>query len=95
MQDDAMTGLSTHPSHRTLLLSWLALVILSVITVSASGLPHPQLTALVVLLAGFSKAWIIIDQFMELRHSTRIWRLLMLGWPLVMAIAIGAGIASR
>lgn len=84
---------STSP--RILILSWLGLVALSITTVLAADLEFRLLAGGIVLLAGFSKALIIIDRFMELRHASLFWRLLMLGWPLVMALSIGLGMLSR
>lgn len=82
-------------SHKALALSWLALVVLSVITVTAGNYNSLMLPAIVVLLAGISKAWVIIDHFMELRRGPHTWKIAMLGWPFVMAIAIGVTFAGR
>lgn len=82
-------------TRRRLTLSWIALAVLSVITVSAGELELRLLAGAIVLIAGFCKAWIIIDQFMELRQVKLRWRLLMLGWPLAMALCIGIGMINR
>ena len=34
------------------------------------------------------KAWLITDGFMELRHAPRLWRGLLLAWPLTMALGV-------
>lgn len=36
----------------------------------------------------FVKGWVIINDFMELRHAPRLWRNLLLAWLLVMTIMI-------
>lgn len=90
-----MTATPAHRLHRTLTLSWIALVILSVITVVAGDFDQRLLAGLIVLCAGLAKAWLIIDHFMELRQGPRFWHLLLLGWPLAMALAIGAGFILR
>lgn len=78
-----------------LLGAWIALVILSVTTVLAGRFDGAVLPAAIVVLAGLAKAWIIVDRFMELRHAPRFWRFLVLGWPLMMALAIAAGLVGR
>lgn len=79
-----------HISRKTLAVAWIGLVILSVVTVVAGGFSQHRLAGMLVLLAGLSKGWIIIDHFMELRHAHPGWRLIMMGWPVVMALTIGA-----
>ncbi|MNP87539.1 hypothetical protein D3C76_1885000 [compost metagenome] len=37
-----------------------------------------------ILLVALGKAWLISDGFMELRHAPRLWRRLMLAWPLLL-----------
>jgi len=41
-----------------------------------------------VMAIALIKAWLITDGFMELRHAPRLWRLLLLCWPLAMATGI-------
>ncbi|WP_095111221.1 cytochrome C oxidase subunit IV family protein [Pseudomonas sp. Irchel 3E20] len=65
---------------------WLGLVLLSITTVALgqqAGWP-----ALILLLA-VAKAWMITDGFMELRHGPRLWRGLLLGWPVVLVGVVG------
>lgn len=79
-----------HVSRKTLAAAWVGLVLLSLVTVIAGGFSHARLAALLVLLAGLGKGWLIVDHFMELRHAHPGWRLIMLAWPVVMALTIGA-----
>lgn len=88
-----MTDLSG--SNTTLILSWIGLVALSIISVAAGNFEYRLLAGVIVLAAGFSKAWIIIDCFMELRHARRFWRYMLIGWPVAMAMCIGLSMASR
>ena len=37
-----------------------------------------------ILLVGLGKAWLISDGFMELRRAPRLWRYLLMGWPLTL-----------
>lgn len=68
-----------------LLVCWALLVSLSAGTVlaGAAGL------WLVVLLLAAAKAWLIADGFMELRHAPWRWRLMLLGWAMVLALLVG------
>jgi hypothetical protein len=73
---------------RTLILSWLGLVALSVASVQLGNRGATLSLAALVLLAALGKAWLITDGFMELRHAPRLWRGLLLGWPLTMAAGV-------
>lgn len=63
-----------------LLACWVVLLLLSVGTVmsGAAGLWW------VVVLVAVGKAWVITDEFMDLRHAPWGWRAAMLAWPLVL-----------
>lgn len=75
-----------------LLICWAALATLSLGTLLlAQGLLRWPLSLLVLLLA-VAKAWLITEGFMELRHAPRLWRRLLLGWPLVLALLLGLGL---
>lgn len=43
-----------------------------------------------VLLVAIFKSGLIIDGFMELRHTQRRWRMIMYGWPLAMSMIIAS-----
>nr|WP_298108151.1 cytochrome C oxidase subunit IV family protein [uncultured Pseudomonas sp.] len=73
---------------RTLILSWLGLVALSVASVQLGNRGATLSLAALVLLAALGKAWLITDGFMELRHAPRLWCGLLLGWPLTMAVGV-------
>ncbi len=65
---------------------WLGLVLLSITTVALgqqAGWPS------LILLLAVAKAWMITDGFMELRHGPRLWRGLLLGWPVVLVGVVG------
>jgi hypothetical protein len=47
-----------------------------------------QVTA--VLAVAIIKSGLIIDGFMELRHTQTRWRVIMYGWPLAMSLIIAA-----
>ncbi|MBP5076483.1 cytochrome C oxidase subunit IV family protein [Pseudomonas chlororaphis] len=77
---------------RFLLSCWAALASLSLGTVwlgSWLGQGAPRGVALLILLLAVAKAWLIADGFMELRHGPRLWRWLLLGWPLALALLLG------
>jgi uncharacterized membrane protein len=73
---------------KVLLVCWLVLTVLCVSTILLGNAGPTPLLTLAVLLVAVSKAWLIADSFMELRHASRLWRGLMLSWPLVMAAGI-------
>ena len=73
---------------RTLILCWLGLALLSVASVQLGNSGATLSLAALVLLAALGKAWLITDGFMELRHAPRLWRGLLLGWPLTMAAGV-------
>ncbi|WP_422630806.1 cytochrome C oxidase subunit IV family protein [Pseudomonas mucidolens] len=71
---------------RWLLGCWVVLVGLSVGTVvfGAAGLGWG------VLLVAVGKAWVIADGFMEMRHAPWGWRGVLLAWPVVLVVGVGA-----
>lgn len=71
-----------------LLCCWLSLAALSVASVLLGNAGASLLLAGGVLLAALAKAWLIADAFMELRHAPRLWRGLLLAWPVAMAAGI-------
>jgi len=73
---------------RTLILCWLGLAVLSVTSVQLGNSGATLVLVASVLLAALGKAWLITDGFMELRHAPRLWRGLLLGWPLVMGLGV-------
>ncbi|MCF7203631.1 cytochrome C oxidase subunit IV family protein [Pseudomonas oligotrophica] len=64
---------------------WLGLAALSTLTVLLGGSGSGLLLGAAILAAALGKAWLITEGFMELRHAPRLWRLLLLGWPLLLA----------
>nr|WP_298163749.1 cytochrome C oxidase subunit IV family protein [uncultured Pseudomonas sp.] len=73
---------------RKLIYCWLGLAVLSVASVQLGNSRATLLLAACVLLAALGKAWLITDGFMELRHAPRLWRGLLLAWPLAMALGV-------
>lgn len=73
---------------RTLILCWLGLALLSVASVQLGNSGATLVLVASVLLAALGKAWLITDGFMELRHAPRLWRGLLLGWPLAMGLGV-------
>ncbi|MGE7958286.1 cytochrome C oxidase subunit IV family protein [Pseudomonas sp. NPDC089530] len=78
---------------RVSLICWVALVGLSLGTVWLGGWLERgaarEPLALLILLLAVAKAWLIADGFMELRHGPLLWRALLLGWPLALAMLLG------
>ncbi|MCW3149780.1 cytochrome C oxidase subunit IV family protein [Stutzerimonas stutzeri] len=67
---------------------WLGLALLSVATVLLGSSGSTLLLGAAILLVALGKAWLITEGFMELRHAPRLWRLLLLAWPLLIAVVV-------
>ncbi len=67
---------------KVLIVCWLALVVATAVTVyfGASAMTLASQVAAVLTVAVI-KSGLIIDGFMELRHTQRRWRVIMYGWP--------------
>lgn len=66
---------------------WLLLLVVTGVTygLGESGqMGHASmLPVLGIFGIAFAKGWVIINDFMELRHAPKLWRNLLLGWLLV------------
>lgn len=67
---------------------WLGLALLSITTVLLGSAGSTLLLGGTILLVALSKAWLITEGFMELRHAPRLWRLLLLAWPLLITLIV-------
>ena len=76
---------------KVLVFCWVALVVATAATVyfGANAMTLASQVAAVLLVAIF-KSGLIIDGFMELRHTQRRWRMIMYGWPLAMSVIIAS-----
>ena len=74
---------------KVLFFCWIALVVATAATVyfGANAMTLGSQVATVLIVAIF-KSGLIIDGFMELRHTQRRWRMIMYGWPLAMSVII-------
>ncbi|HEJ1188933.1 TPA: cytochrome C oxidase subunit IV family protein [Pseudomonas aeruginosa] len=77
---------------RTLTLCWLALLALAVTGVLLGGAGDSPWLLAAVLACAVAKGWLIGERFMELAHAPALWRHLLLAWPLLMALAVGAAL---
>jgi hypothetical protein len=71
-----------------LIACWMALAVLSTGTVALGQVAASGLVSIAILAVAVTKAWLIADGFMELRHAPQLWRRLVLSWAVVLAIAI-------
>lgn len=83
-----MSCIKTTLNRHILLLSWLALVVLSLLSVTL-GEETSRWAVYGILLAAMLKGWLIVDHFMELRHVRLFWRMLLLAWPVTVVFIIG------
>lgn len=76
---------------KVLIFCWLALVVATAATVyfGANAMTLGSQVGAVLTVAVI-KSGLIIDGFMELRHTQTRWRVIMYGWPLAMSLIIAA-----
>jgi hypothetical protein len=79
---------------RVLIACWMTLAVLSIGTVALGQVAATGLVSIAILAVAVTKAWLIADGFMELRHAPRLWRWLVLSWAALLAIVIGVVISS-
>ncbi|MBT2295823.1 cytochrome C oxidase subunit IV family protein [Pseudomonas fluorescens] len=79
---------------RVLITCWMALAVLSTGTVALGQIAATGLVSIAILVVAVTKAWLIADGFMELRHAPRLWRWLVLSWAALLATVIGGVIIS-
>lgn len=73
---------------RVLIVCWMTLAVLSIGTVALGQAAATGLVSIAILAVAVTKAWLIADGFMELRHAPRLWRWLVLSWAALLAIVI-------
>ncbi|WP_439124979.1 MAG: cytochrome C oxidase subunit IV family protein [Pseudomonas rhizophila] len=73
---------------RVLIVCWMTLAVLSIGTVALGQVAATGLVSIAILAVAVTKAWLIADGFMELRHAPRLWRWLVLSWAALLAIVI-------
>lgn len=74
---------------RVLIACWMTLAVLSTGTVALGQIAATGLVSIAILVIAVTKAWLIADGFMELRHAPRLWRRLVLSWAALLATVIG------
>ncbi|MNC64744.1 hypothetical protein D3C75_1149730 [compost metagenome] len=67
----------------------MTLAVLSTGTVALGQIAATGLVSIAILVVAVTKAWLIADGFMELRHAPRLWRRLVLSWAALLATVIG------
>ena len=79
---------------RVLIACWMALAVLSTGTVALGQVAASALVSIAILAVAVTKAWLIADGFMELRHAPRLWRRLILSWAALLAVLIASTLMS-
>ncbi|CAN7328844.1 cytochrome C oxidase subunit IV family protein [Pseudomonas brassicacearum] len=74
---------------RVLIACWMTLAVLSTGTVALGQVAATGLVSIAILVIAVTKAWLIADGFMELRHAPRLWRRLVVSWAALLATVIG------
>lgn len=85
------SGRAPRPAKGRLTWTWCLLLLATLLTwqLGESGLAGRP-AVLVLLGIAVAKGWGITEQFMELRHGPLLWRLLIGGWVVVMALLLGS-----
>ena len=73
---------------RVLIICWAMLAVLSTGTVALGQVAASAVVSIAILAVAVTKAWLIADGFMELRHAPRLWRRLVLSWAALLATVI-------
>ncbi|MGX1175234.1 cytochrome C oxidase subunit IV family protein [Pseudomonas sp. R151218B TE3479] len=79
---------------RVLIACWMTLAVLSTGTVALGQVAATGLVSIAILAVAVTKAWLIADGFMELRHAPRLWRRLILSWAALLAVLIASTLMS-
>ncbi|MBC3348791.1 cytochrome C oxidase subunit IV family protein [Pseudomonas sp. SWRI196] len=79
---------------RVLIICWMTLAVLSIGTVALGQVAATGLVSVAILAVAVTKAWLIADGFMELRHAPRLWRWLVLSWAVLLAVLIASTLLS-
>ncbi|SCZ32078.1 MULTISPECIES: cytochrome C oxidase subunit IV family protein [unclassified Pseudomonas] len=79
---------------RVLIACWMMLAVLSTGTVALGQIAAAGLVSIAILVVAVTKAWLIADGFMELRHAPRLWRGLILSWAVLLAVLIASTLLS-
>ena len=79
---------------RVLIACWMTLAMLSTGTVALGQIAATGLVSIAILAVAVTKAWLIADGFMELRHAPRLWRGLILSWAVLLAVLIASTLLS-
>ncbi|SFW13136.1 cytochrome C oxidase subunit IV family protein [Pseudomonas sp. NFACC04-2] len=79
---------------RVLIACWMTLAVLSTGTVALGQVAASGLVSIAILAVAVTKAWLIADGFMELRHAPRLWRRLILSWAALLAVLIASTLMS-
>lgn len=77
-----------------LITCWMTLAVLSIGTVALGQVAATGLVSVAILAVAVTKAWLIADGFMELRHAPRLWRWLVLSWAVLLAVLIASTLLS-
>jgi len=79
---------------RVLIVCWTVLALLSTGTVALGQAAGTGQVSVAILMVAVTKAWVIADGFMELRHAPRLWRGLILSWAVLLATVIATILLS-
>jgi cytochrome c oxidase subunit 4 len=77
-------------SYGTYVLTWLALLVLTAITVTAAGMHFGNVSVLVALLIATVKSTIVLQIFMHMRYESKLFHTMV--WIVIVTLAIFIGL---
>lgn len=77
-------------SYGTYVLTWLALLVLTAITVTASGMHFGNMSVLVALLIATVKATVVLQIFMHMKYESRLFHTMV--WLVIVTLSIFIGL---
>lgn len=77
-------------SYGTYILTWLALLVLTAITVTAAGMSFGKMSVTVALLIATVKASIVLHIFMHLKYESKLFHTML--WVVLITLAIFIGL---
>jgi cytochrome c oxidase subunit 4 len=88
--DHDHTGDHEPLSYGTYVLTWLALLVLTAITVTAAGMHFGKISVLVALVIATIKATIVVQIFMHMKYESKLFHTMV--WIVIVTLAIFIGL---
>lgn len=84
----ALTLRRIHVSTRSVAAALIALTVVSYVLGAKRLIGVSKLAAVMILLIAFFKAWIVAQQFMDLRHANRLLNVIVSSWVVISCVIV-------